>query len=209
MVTRNPKANLVIAGFGAILAMSGLFGLYLATLSAGTLVWPMLLFEPIVIGCGIACICVGLGIQKSSIPMALATAAGSLAVAGFLSTVAGKNTLGGGVLVPMMGLRLLIAAILSLWAAWVVLGPSRQAWQRVLIGSALLAAGAGVASLGFIGPAKPMRDWLLSMGGFTASAAALVLFVVFVILVAAGTHLVVRPFEIALDAAKPQGHPAA
>jgi hypothetical protein len=41
---------------------------------------------------------------------------------------------------------------------------------------------------------------LVAAGGFVSSAAALVLFIVFVVLVAAGVHLIVRPFEMALDA---------
>lgn len=208
MVSRNPKANLLLAGLGGLLVFSGLFGLYLGAVSAGTLVWPMLLFEPIVVGCGVVAICVGLQIQKSSVPMALATSAGCLAVAGFLSTVAGRNTLGSSLLMPLLGVRLVIAALLSAWAAWLVLGPSRQAWQRVLVGCLLLAAGAGLSSMAFIGQAKPLRDWLLSFGGFVASAAALVGFIVFVILVAAGIHLVVRPFEMALDADRPRPKPA-
>lgn len=207
-MTRNPKANLFIAGLGAVLALTGLFGLYLGTLSAGTLVWPMLLFEPVVAGCGIVAACVGLRIQKSSVPMALATAAGCAAVAGFLSTVSGRNTLGGSMLVPLLGVRLAIAVLLGVWAAWLVLGPNRRAWERLLVGTVLLVAGAGLSSVAFIGPAKPLRDWLLSLGGFVASAAALVGFIVFVILVAAGIHLVVRPFEMALDADRPQPKPS-
>ena len=208
-VARKPKANLLMTSLGVLLTASSLFGIYLGTLFAGTLVWPMLLFEPVVLGCGLVAIAVGLHIQRSSVPMALATTAGCLAVAAFLSTVAGRNTLGGSMLMPLLGLRLVVAATLSLWAAWFVLGPDRAAWQRVLLGCGLLAAGAGLSSLAFIGQAKPVRDWLLSLGGFVASAAALVGFIVFVILVAAGIHLVVRPFEAALDANRPRPRPAA
>lgn len=201
-VTRKHGANLVWVGLGALLAISGMFGLYLGLFSAGTLVWPMLLFEPIVVGAGLITIAVGLGRQRSFVPMALATAAGCVGVAAFLSTVAGRNTLGGGLLVPMLGLRLAIAGVLALWAAWLVLGPDTKAWRRVVLGGILLLLGGGIAAIGFAGPAKPIRDVLLSMGGFVASAAALVLFVVFVILVSAGVHLLVRPFEIALDSGK-------
>lgn len=198
-MNRNPKANLGIAAAGVVLALSALVGLALALFSVDQLVWPLLLFEPIVLGGGLVTLAVGLRIQKASVPMALATAAGCVAVAGFLSTVAGRNTLGSGVLVPMLGMRLVLAAALSVWAAVLVIGPDPKGWRRLAVGSVLLVLGAGLASLAFIGPAKPVREWLLSMGGFTASAAALVLFLLFVILVAAGVHLVVRPFEVALD----------
>lgn len=191
-----------------MLALSGLFGLFLASFSVDQLIWSMLLFEPIVIGGGLIAIAVGFGIQKSSIPMALATAAGCVAVAGFLSTVAGRSTLGSGSLVPMLGLRMVIAGALGLYAAWLVIGPRRDGWRRIVIGSGLLVLGGGIAASSFIGPAKPFREWLLSMGGFTASAAALVLFVVFVILTAAGVHLLVRPFEMAMDEGTPDGSAA-
>ena len=207
---RNQKAKLGLIGIGGILILSGLVGLGLAVFGVGTLVWPMLLFEPIVIGGGLITLCVGLGLQKQSIPMALATAAGCVAVAGFLSTVAGRNTLGSGILVPMLGVRLAISGLIGFWATWMVLGPKRVAWQRLVVGCALLALGGGIAAIGFIGPARPVRDWMLSMGGFVSSAIALVLFILFVILVSAGVHLVVRPFELAQDAAtKSENQPAA
>jgi len=214
---RNPKANtrarpaasLVLTVIGVLLAASSLLGLYLGIFSAGTLVWPMLLFEPIVLGCGIAVVCVGLGVQRTDAAMALATSAGCLAVAGFLSTVAGRNTLGGGLLVPLLGVRLLMAAIISVWAAWLVLGPNAVAWRRVILGCLLLLGGMGLASLAFIGPAQPLRGWLVSQGGFIASAAALTGFIVLVILVSAGLQMVVRPFERALDARRSPGQPAA
>ena len=177
--------------------------------SAGTLVWPMLLFEPVIIGAGVAVVCVGLGFQRSDVPMALATAAGCIGVAAFLSTVAGRNTLGSGLLVPMLGLRIVIAGVLGFAAALSVLGTDWSAWKKLALGCVLLALGGGIASVAFLGQAKPIRDWLLSMGGFAASAIALVLFVVFVIMVAAGVQLVVRPFEAALDADKSGRQPAA
>jgi|GEM_PF-5333418 len=202
---RKSKANLGIVGIGAILVLSGLFGLFQAMFSVDQLVWPMLLFEPVVLGGGLIAIAVGLGMQKSSVPMALATAAGCVAVAGFLSTLAGRNTLGAGLLVPMLGLRMVIAMALGLVSAWLIIGPSMTGWRRIVIGSILLILGGGVAALSFIGPAKPVREWLLAQGGFIASAAALVMFIVFVILTAAGVHLVVRPFEIAMDEGTPEG----
>ncbi len=207
MVIRNRKANLGIAIGGAVLVLSGLFGLFLACFSIDQLVWPMLLFEPIVIGGGIAALCVGLGVQRSGVPMALATVAGCVAVAGFLSSVAGRNSLGSGMLVPMLSVRMLVSVAFVLYAAWLVLGPHRDAWRRLVLGSVLLALGLGIAAVGFIGPARPVREWLLSLGGFAASAAALVLFVVFVILTAGGVHLVVRPFEMAFDGDKPENSP--
>jgi hypothetical protein len=203
-VDRNPKANLGIAAAGVLLALSALVGLALALFSVDQLVWPMLLFEPIVLGGGLIALAVGLRLQKASVPMALATAAGCVAIAGFLSTTAGRNTLGSGLLVPLLVGRLVLAAGLGGWAAMLVVGPSRRGWSRIAIGAALLALGGGLAALAFIGPAKPFREWLLSLGGFVASAAALLLFVIFVILVAAGVHLVVRPFEIALDEGDPR-----
>lgn len=205
---RKSKAKLGITGLGAILALSGLAGLFLAVFSVDQLVWPMLLFEPIVLGGGLIAIAVGLGFQKSSVPMALATAAGCVAVAGFLSTVAGRNTLGSGMLVPMLGLRMVIAAILGLISAWMIIGPNKAGWRRIVIGSVLLALGGGVAALSFIGPAKPVREWLLAQGGFITSATALLLFIVFVILTAAGVHMVVRPFEVAMDEGTPEGSAA-
>ncbi len=207
-MTRNPKANLVQVGVGALLALSALLGLILASFSVDSLVWPMLLFEPVILGCGIALVLAGLGYQRAGLPMALATIAGCTAVAGFLSTVAGRNTLGSTLLVPMLGGRLLIAAALGLWAVVLVLGPRAAAWKRFALGGLLLGAGAALASLAFIGPAKPLRESLVAAGGFVSSAAALVLFVVFVVLVAAGVHLIVRPFEMALDAKKAEKAPA-
>lgn len=207
-MTRNRKANLIIGGGGAILGLSALAGLFMAIFAVDNLVWPMLLFEPIVLGCGIAAVLVGLGYQRHGLPMALATIAGCLAIAAFLSTLAGRNTLGSTILVPMLGVRLLIAAGLGFWAVCLVLGRCASAWRRVALGAALLIAGAGVASLGFIGPAKPLRESLLAAGGFVASAVALLLFIVFVVLTAAGVHLMVRPFEMALDAGQPDRSPA-
>lgn len=205
---RNRKANLLLTAGGIVLGLSALLGLFLALFAVDNLVWPMLLFEPIVLGSAVATIAIGIGLQRNDLPMALATTAGCLAVAAILSTLAGRNTLGSGLLVPMLGVRLLIAACLGLWAAWLVIGLRGDAWRRLLIGLALLAAGAGVASLGFIGPARPVREWLVSAGGFIASAAALVMFLVFLVLTAAGVHLVVRPFEMALDARKRGDAPA-
>lgn len=202
---RKSKANMVITGGGAALALSGLLGLYLAAFSVDQLIWAMLLFEPIVIGGGLIAVAVGFGVQKSSVPMSLATAAGCIAVAGFLSTVAGRSTLGSEMLVPILGVRMAIAVALALYAAWLVIGPSVVGWRRIALGSALLIMGGGIAASSFIGPAKPFRDWLLSMGGFAASASALVLFVVFVILTAAGVHLLVRPFEVAMDEGTAKG----
>lgn len=199
-VTRNRKANLMYVGGGAILGLSALVGLFLAAFSIESLVWPMLLFEPVVLGSGIALVLLGLGYQRDGLPMALATIAGSVAIAGFLSTVAGRNTLGSTLLVPMLGGRLVIAAALGLWAIVLVLGPKASAWRRVALGTLLLLVGGGLASLTFIGPAKPLRDSLVAAGGFVSSAVALVLFIVFLVLVAAGVHLIVRPFEMALDA---------
>jgi len=208
-VTRNHKANLGLIGMGGILCLSALVGLVLATVSAGTLVWPMLLFEPIVLGGGLVMLAVGLGLQKNSVPMALATAVGCVFVAGFLSTVAGRNTLGSTILVPMLGIRMVIVLVVAIQAAWLVLGPDAHAWKRLVLGAVLLAIGAGIAAIGFIGPAKPVRDYMLSMGGFIASAIALVLFIVFLVLVSAGVHLVVRPFEIAAASGNPEDRPAA
>lgn len=205
---RKSKANLMIAGGGAVLVLSGLVGLFLATFSVDQLVWPMLLFEPVVLGGGLIAIAVGLGMQKSSVPMALATAAGCVAVAAFLSTVAGRNTLGSGLLVPMLGVRLVTAAALGLYAVWLVIGRNITGWRRIVTGLVLLALGCGIAASSFIGPAKPFREWLVSLGGFATSATALVLFVVFVILTAAGVHLLVRPFEIAMDEGGPEGSSA-
>lgn len=202
------KANLAITGGGAALVLSGFLGLFLASFSVDQLIWAMLLFEPIVIGGGLIAIAVGMGKQRSSVPMALATAAGCVAVSGFLSTVAGRSTLGSGLLVPMLGVRLVIAGALGLYAAWLVIGPNRDGWRRIAMGSVFLTLGGVLAALSFIGPAKPFREWLLSMGGFTASAAALVLFVLFMILTAAGVHLLVRPFEMAMDSGTREG-PAA
>ncbi len=202
---RKSKANLVTAGGGAILVLSGLVGLFLALFSVGNMVWPMLLFEPIVLGGGLIAIAVGLRVQRSSVPMALATAAGCIAVAGFLSTLAGRNTLGSGILVPMLGLRMVIAAALAVYAGWLVIGPNMNRWRQVVIGCALLVLGGAIAASSFIGPAKPFREWLLSLGGFATSATALVLFVIFVILTAAGVHLLVRPFEVALDEGAAEG----
>mgnify|MGYP001791499829 CR=1 FL=1 len=208
-MTRNQKANLGLVGIGAILTVTGLVGLGLAVFGVGTLVWPMLLFEPIVVGGGLITLFVGLGLQRQSVPMALATAAGCVAVAGFLSTVAGRNTLGSGILVPMLGLRLVISGVIGLWATVMVLGSDRIAWQRLVVGCVLLAFGGGIAAIAFIGPARPVRDFLLSMGGFVSSAVALVLFVLFVILVSAGLHLVVRPFEMAMEPTKSENQPTA
>ncbi|MEQ8316047.1 MAG: hypothetical protein RIE77_09245 [Phycisphaerales bacterium] len=201
-MTRNRKANLLYVGGGAVLGLSALVGLYLAAFSIENLVWPMLLFEPVLLGCGIGLVLVGLGYQRDGLPMTLATIAGCAAIAGFLSTVAGRNTLGSTLLVPMLGGRLLIAAALGVWAIVLVLGPRASAWRRVALGALLLLVGGGLASLSFIGPAKPLRESLVAAGGFVSSAVALVVFIVFVVLVAAGVHLMVRPFEMALDAEK-------
>jgi predicted tellurium resistance membrane protein TerC len=81
-------------------------------------------------------------------------------------------------------------------------------WQRILLGAALLVVGGGIAVSSFIGPAKPFREWLQSLGTFATSATALVLFVAFVIVTAAGVHLLVRPFEMALDEGAPEGSAA-
>ncbi len=208
-MTRNPKANIGLIAAGAIWSLTGLVGLGLAVFGVGTLVWPMLLFEPIVIGGGLITLAVGIGLQKQSIPLALATAAGCVAVAGFLSTVAGRNTLGSGMRVPMLGVRLVFAGLVGTWSTWMVRGRNRVAWQRLVVGCVLLALGGGIAGIAFGGPARPIRDLLLSMGGFASSAIALVLFVLFVILVSAGVHLVIRPFEIALDSAGKENQSAA
>ncbi len=208
-MTRNPKANLLFIAGGVILALSALVGLFLALFAVDNLVWPMLLFEPIVLGSGLVLVLAGLGFHRDNLPMALATTAGCLAVAAFLSTLAGRNTLGSGILVPMLGVRMVLAILLSVWAACLVLGRRGHAWRRVILGGVLLAAGAGIASLGFIGPAQPIRESLVDAGGFVASAAALMLFIVFVVLTAAGIHLMIRPFEMALDERKSENTSAA
>lgn len=168
----------------------------------------MLLFEPVVLGCGGTVLLIGLRIQKKSIPMALATAALCLAVAAFLSTVGGRSTLGGKFLIPLMGVRLLLSAMLGISAALLVLGKNSLAYKRVLIGCLMLLAGSILASVAFLDLARPIRDWLMSLGAFGASAISLAFFVVFVILVSAGTHQMVRPFELALDSKKPKQDPA-
>ena len=198
-MTQPARHSPILIALGGLIILSALFGLGLAAFGSGQLVWPVLLFEPVVLGAGIVAILIGLRIQNRSIPMALATAAACLAAAAFLSMMAGRSTLGGRILVPLMGARLVLAGILGLLAAMLVLGRDTRAYRRVLVGGLLLIAGGALASIAFLGQAKPIRDWLMSLGAFGASAVSLALFVAFVILVSAGTQKVVGTFERALD----------
>lgn len=167
----------------------------------------MLLFEPVVLGCGLFALLVGMGVQKRSVPMALATIAACLAAASFLSTLAGRSTLGGTILVPLMGFRLFVAGFLGVLAVVLILGRDVRAYKRVLVGCLLLLVGVGIASIAFLGQAAPIRGALMSLGAFGASAVSLALFVVFVLVVSAGTQHVVRTFESAIDNEKSNHNP--
>ncbi|GIW73514.1 MAG: hypothetical protein KatS3mg103_0036 [Phycisphaerales bacterium] len=205
---RNPRAKYALLAIGIILILAGLAGIALALLGASTPLWMMLLFEPLALGAGVVVLAVAVGLQRHHQPMALATAAMCLAVAAFLSALAAQNTLGSARTMPLMAGRLALAGVLGLWSAGMVLGPDRQAWKRVAIGTVCLLLAGLMALVMVAGQTKPIRDALLSMGGFIASAIVLVGFVVFVGLVSAGVHLIVRTFELALDRAERPGSPA-
>jgi len=197
----------IIAAAGALLAVGGLVGLAMGLFGAARVVWPLLLFEPLCVAAGVLGVAVGFGAQRDTPALGVAITAAGAALAASLGYLGATNTLGTGVLLPLLVARLGLAGLLGLVSARLVLGASRSRWLRAGAGGGLLALGGAMAAVAFLDPGKPIRDWLLSMGGFVASAAGLVLFIVFVAVVSAGVQLLLDPFEWALDHA-PNNKPA-
>ncbi|MEO1008034.1 MAG: hypothetical protein AAFX79_05675 [Planctomycetota bacterium] len=203
MQTKLPPAarwTALLAGGG--LAIASLVATAMAVVGAGQLVWPMLLFQPVAAGAGVAAVLAALGPQRSAPPLALAVAAGSAAIAAFLGYTGGRNTLDPGTLGILLGVQGATSGVIGLLAVALVLGRDRRAWLRVGLGLALLAIGAAFAGVGVLERAKPVRDALASTGPILTPAIGLVAFGVFMAVVAAGVHLVIRPFEARLDAAR-------
>ena len=201
-----------VLALSAIAVVSGAFGI--AQTFAGTDRWLSLGFEGMIVLAGVFGILAGLGRFRAGPALAVVCVAGVVFVAGalsepdFLAKFKGSSGRGGAVLVGvntmhLAAFRVLLSMILGGFAGLVVIvrAPERSAGYLVrgIACSVPVIASLGVAAMP--GLRGKVLGAITGLPGVATLAAVLVLFFVLGSLLAASIHLLIRAFEVGVEAA--------
>lgn len=153
-------------------------------------------FETVVAVAGVLGVLIGKGRFREGPGLALACVAGTVLMASAMGWLSANRTVGGYSITPVLGLRVLAAAVIGLAGAYCVLSRDPRAWKPAMWGfltgvPVVLAVGAGMG-----GSSRRAIEGALGSMGAVGAVVGVVGLVFLGVCLCASVHLVVKAFEM-------------